>query len=284
MENRDDNLVSGNALRANGESGLWTDSSNLTVRDNIIEGNGLDGGWPGYYARFGSTVEVADNLVRGNGRGMRLGGLDFTVHGNVVAANEGYGIRIISIGHQLANNTVVGNAGDGLHFFGRDLNGTATGSTVTGNDRRVVIEATHVTLDGARICGSADVDVYITELGEANVIRNSRFDTWVDHSAGATTFEDNLRSEPFVTDRVEWLPPVTRDEFTLLDGTTLPLRFELVDTHGAVVLDVQDVYLTVTDETGAMMEIWELGGDHDSLRFHEATGVYGANLHTRATT
>ncbi|MFA7072806.1 MAG: hypothetical protein WC138_09905, partial [Methanoculleus sp.] len=74
---------------------------------------------------------------------------------------------------------------------------------------------------------------------------------------------------------VQWLPPVTNNGFVLQGGSTLPLKFQLVDGNGAVVREVQDgISLMIAD-----IATWELGSGKNALRFND--GQYIANFHTR---
>ena len=74
---------------------------------------------------------------------------------------------------------------------------------------------------------------------------------------------------------VQWLPPVTNNGFVLQGGSTLPLKFQLVDGNGAVFREVQDgISLMIAD-----IATWELGSGKNALRFND--GQYIANYHTR---
>lgn len=74
---------------------------------------------------------------------------------------------------------------------------------------------------------------------------------------------------------VQWLPPVTNRGFMLQGGSTLPLKFQLVDGSGAVVREVQEgISLKIAD-----VATWVLGKGKNALRFDD--GQYIANFHTR---
>lgn len=77
---------------------------------------------------------------------------------------------------------------------------------------------------------------------------------------------------------VEWLPPVSNmEEFVLQNGTTLPLKFRLINEDGNVVEEIlEDISLKIED-----VETWELGEGGDSLRFDNDDYHYNSNFHTR---
>ena len=89
----------------------------------------------------------------------------------------------------------------------------------------------------------------------------------------------DLTIEPFYEARfdVVWLPPLTNDGFALQDGTTLPIKFQLLDEDGELINEmVEGIYLRVED-----VETWTLGSGNDDLRYDEKDYQYVANFHTR---
>jgi len=70
---------------------------------------------------------------------------------------------------------------------------------------------------------------------------------------------------------VMWKPPITNPEsFYLKDGTSLPLKFNLVTTGGTLITEPKNVYLAVyreMSEGGELIEDWHLGEGIDDLRF-----------------
>lgn len=76
---------------------------------------------------------------------------------------------------------------------------------------------------------------------------------------------------------VMWLPPMTNEEFALQDGTTLPIKFRLLDENGEAVEEMQEgIYLVLEG-----VETWVLGEGRDDLRFDTDDYHYIANFHTR---
>jgi hypothetical protein len=70
---------------------------------------------------------------------------------------------------------------------------------------------------------------------------------------------------------VMWKPPITNPEsFFLKDGTSLPLKFNLVTSGGTLITEPKNVYLAVyreMSEGGELIEDWHLGEGIDNLRF-----------------
>lgn len=71
--------------------------------------------------------------------------------------------------------------------------------------------------------------------------------------------------------RVMWKPPITNPaSFHLKDGTSLPLKFNLLDTSGTLITEPKNVYLAVyrgMSEGGELIEDWHLGEGIDNLQF-----------------
>lgn len=77
-----------------------------------------------------------------------------------------------------------------------------------------------------------------------------------------------------------FLPPVTNDSFTLLDGSTLPVKFSL-SLNGALLGTAQQVYLEIEDPNGAVLTRYDPGDGSSSLRFDPLTSAYIANFQTK---
>jgi len=77
--------------------------------------------------------------------------------------------------------------------------------------------------------------------------------------------------------RVNWLPPVTNADFTLQEGTTLPLKFQLYD-DGVLVDTPQDVLLQITGPDGFTTIIFQIGDGVENLRWNADEDHYIANL------
>ncbi len=82
---------------------------------------------------------------------------------------------------------------------------------------------------------------------------------------------------------VNWLPPVTNADFTLKDGTTLPLKFQLLDNN-QLVTSQQTVSLEVTGPGEFSTKIFQLGDGVENLRWNEEGSYYIANLKTKVGT
>jgi len=86
---------------------------------------------------------------------------------------------------------------------------------------------------------------------------------------------------------VEWLPPVTHEPFTLKDGTTLPLKFQLFEQDGTLITERKNVILELyggecyDDTLNGMVASWELGEGVENLRFDEYEYYYIANFKTK---
>jgi hypothetical protein len=84
----------------------------------------------------------------------------------------------------------------------------------------------------------------------------------------------------YETPDVVWLPPVTNADFTLQDGTTLPLKFNLFRQDGTLITDLENVYLKVKDGE-SVVEMWSLGDGIENLRFDPYEYYYIANFKTK---
>lgn len=85
---------------------------------------------------------------------------------------------------------------------------------------------------------------------------------------------------------VAWLPPVTHQPFTLKNGTTLPLKLQLIQQDGALIMERKDVVLELWEGEcgsigGARIASWELGAGVENLRFDEYEYYYIANFKTK---
>ena len=76
------------------------------------------------------------------------------------------------------------------------------------------------------------------------------------------------------------MPPVTNADFTLQDGTTLPLKFQIWD-NGDLVEDQQSVFLLITGPEGFTTRTYEIGDGVDNLRWNADGFCYIANLKTK---
>jgi hypothetical protein len=79
---------------------------------------------------------------------------------------------------------------------------------------------------------------------------------------------------------VIWLPPVTLENFDLLDGSTVPLKFQLFQGE-TLLTAAQDVYMRVLDVNGDMVAEWVPGEGTDYLRFDGTEFYYIGNFHTK---
>lgn len=103
--------------------------------------------------------------------------------------------------------------------------------------------------------------------------------------ADGTVIELPVFEEEVEFPEVVWRPPVTNSNFTLKIGSTLPIKFRLVE-NGEILEEIQDVYLMVhgpstEEEIGPGIVMWELGQGRNALRFSEDESQYIANFHTR---
>lgn len=84
---------------------------------------------------------------------------------------------------------------------------------------------------------------------------------------------------------VVWRPPVTNSNFSLKNGSTLPLKFELFTQEGILIKSALEIYLAVheggfTEPLGDIIAGWVLGKGVNSLRFAKGKGQYIANFQT----
>jgi len=95
-----------------------------------------------------------------------------------------------------------------------------------------------------------------------------------------TIDEVSIRDVALTPDAIDWLPPVTNADFTLKDGTTLPLKFQLLDDE-EVVTSPQWVSLVITDPDETIIKTYMLGDGVENLRWNADEWYYIANLKTK---
>lgn len=84
---------------------------------------------------------------------------------------------------------------------------------------------------------------------------------------------------------VVWRPPVTNSNFSLKNGSTLPLKFELSTHNGILIKKAQEIYLAIHEGSfgeplGNIVAGWILGKGVKYLRFDKGEGQYIANFQT----
>ncbi len=84
---------------------------------------------------------------------------------------------------------------------------------------------------------------------------------------------------------VVWRPPVSNSNFSLKNGSTLPLKFRLFTQEGLLIKSALDIYLAVheggfVEPLGNVVAGWVLGRGVNSLRFAKGAGQYIANFQT----
>jgi hypothetical protein len=84
---------------------------------------------------------------------------------------------------------------------------------------------------------------------------------------------------------VVWQPPVTHSNFSLKNGSTLPIKFKLFTQEGVLIKSMQGIYLAVHKGTfgeplGDIVAGWVLGKSVKHLRFSKGGGQYIANFQT----
>jgi len=84
---------------------------------------------------------------------------------------------------------------------------------------------------------------------------------------------------------VVWRPPVTNSNFSLKNGSTLPLKFQLFTQNGALIKSAQEIHLAIheggfVEPLGNIVAGWILGKGVKYLRFDKGEGQYIANFQT----
>jgi hypothetical protein len=84
---------------------------------------------------------------------------------------------------------------------------------------------------------------------------------------------------------VVWQPPVTNSNFSLKNGSTLPLKFNLYTQDGALITSMQEISLAIhkgkyVEPLGDIVAGWILGKSVKYLRFDKGGGQYIANFQT----
>lgn len=84
---------------------------------------------------------------------------------------------------------------------------------------------------------------------------------------------------------VVWQPPVTHSNFSLKNGSTLPLKFKLYTQDGVLITSTQEIYLaihkgTFVEPLGDIVAGWVLGKSVKYLRFDKGARQYIANFQT----
>src|SRR5579863_2158215 len=124
VHNATNTLILDNVIAGNGNNGLWLDgSSESTLQGNMIgvdrEGSSaIPNSFSGILISVGSS-----NLVGG----------DLPSDGNVIAANAGGGVNILSgTGNTIRHNSIFGNGGLGIDLNGDGVTGNHAGGAVPG--------------------------------------------------------------------------------------------------------------------------------------------------------
>jgi len=84
---------------------------------------------------------------------------------------------------------------------------------------------------------------------------------------------------------VVWQPPVSNSNFSLKNGSTLPLKFKLLTQDGVLITSMQEIYLAIhkgkyVEPLGDIVAGWVLGKSVKYLRFDKGGGQYIANFQT----
>ena len=84
---------------------------------------------------------------------------------------------------------------------------------------------------------------------------------------------------------VVWQPPVTNSNFSLKNGSTLPLKFNLYTQDGVLITSMQEISLAIhkgkyVEPLGDSVAGWILGKSVKYLRFDKGGGQYIANFQT----
>ena len=263
----------------------WTDGAGNTVSTEASFGYTMPEGDVTLTANFEAATYTLDLAVSPESGGTVTGAGTYAA-GNTVSItatpNDGYTFAGWTDG---AGNTVSTEASFDYTMSEGDTTLTANfdavtytldlavnpegSGTVTGSGTYAAGETASITAtpnDGYTFAGWTD--------GAGNTVSTSAtFDYTMPE--GDTTLTANFETNFERQFEVQWLPPVTNEEFVLQDGTTLPLKFRLVDETGAVVREVQEGISLRIEGVG----IWELGDGGSALRFND--GQYTANFHTR---
>jgi hypothetical protein len=84
---------------------------------------------------------------------------------------------------------------------------------------------------------------------------------------------------------VVWHPPISHSNFSLKNGSTLPIKFRLLTQAGVLIKSMQEIYLAVHKGTfgeplGDVVAGWVSGKSVKHLRFSKGNGQYIANFQT----
>lgn len=135
--------VSGNTVRANGESGIFVSAGNgAVVHRNAVEGNGDDG----IYVGAGAPMISENSVTANGGNGILTDGVGGTITNNTALTNAEDGIDSAAASN-VRGNTVVNNGTSGTGY-GLDLGPILAGSAYGDNVINNTVTATRGTVTG----------------------------------------------------------------------------------------------------------------------------------------